>query len=114
MKEKIAAILISWAVALGGSTEAKPVPLYADEVPETIIVETIETENIETETTIVEDIVPEEYEGEILEVEDLKKERTLKDALEATRVTVADKAVVYWDDVCQTFDDLGNKIIFWD
>lgn len=124
MKETIAAILISWAVALGGTTEAKPVPVYADEVPETILIETIEVESqeietIEIETITIEDsfkeaVIQEEREGEILEVEDLEKERTLKEALNATRVTVADKAVVYWDDVCTTFDNLGDKIIFWD
>lgn len=124
MKTKIAAILISWAVTLGGSTEAKPVPVYQDEVPETILIENIEVENIEIETkeieTIeienkeIEHVTQEEHEGEIFEVEDSEEESKLKKALNAARVTVADKAVVYWDDVCTRFDNLGDKIVFWD
>lgn len=119
MKAKIAAILISLAVALGGSTEAKPIPIYQDEVPEIVEIENIEIETKEIETIEIENkeiehTVREEHEGEILKVEDSEEESKLKKALNATRVTVADKAIIYWDDVCTTFDDLGDKIIFWD
>jgi hypothetical protein len=119
MKAKIAAILMSWAVALGGSTEAKPIPVYQDEVPETVEIENIEAETKEIETIEIENkdiehLVREEHEGEILEVKDSEEESQLKKALNATRVTIADKAIIYWDDVCTTFDDLGDKITFWD
>lgn len=123
MKAKIAAILISWGIALGGSTEAQPIPVYQDEVPETILIETIEVENQEIETKEIETItiedsfkeavIQEEHEGEIFEVKGSEEESKLKKALNATRVTIADKAVVYWDDACTTFDNLGDKIIFW-
>ena len=113
MKAKIAAILISWGIALGGSTEAKPIPVYQDEVPEIVEIENVEIETKEIETIEIENKEI-EHEGEILKVEDSEEESKLKESLNATHVTVADKAVVYWDDVCTTFDDLSDKIIFWD
>lgn len=113
MRTKIATWLMSMAMLVNGGP-MEPMETEPAIAQETVITETILEENIIPETIVVETIVPEEHEGEIFEIEELEKEHNLKETLSATRDKVAYKAVVYWDDVCTTFDNLGDKIIFWD